>query len=50
MSENIQNILIATIVGWAVIYIVRSLFKKTQSKNNGCGGCSSNDLKEKVDK
>jgi hypothetical protein len=47
MSENIQNIIIATIVGWAVVYIVRSLFKKTNSKNKGCGGCASNELTEK---
>jgi hypothetical protein len=50
MSENIQNIIIVAIVGWAVIYFVRSLFKKTNSKNKGCGGCASNESNEKIEK
>ncbi|WP_299248532.1 FeoB-associated Cys-rich membrane protein [uncultured Cytophaga sp.] len=50
MSENIQNIIIATIVGWALIYIVRRLFKQTSSKSEGCGGCSSNEAQQKLNK
>lgn len=48
MSENIQISIIVAIVGWALIYSVRRVLKQTSSKSEGCGGCPSNELKEKV--
>jgi hypothetical protein len=49
MSENIQYIIIGTIVGWAGIYLLRHLYKSFNPPKDGCGGgcgCAATELKK----
>jgi hypothetical protein len=49
MNENLQYIVIGTIVGWAGIYLIRRVYNTFKIPKDGCGGncgCAATELKK----